>query len=113
MINVFTIINGAIHHVSIMVQLPSQQPLDYRHAHNGGGFRGRSVRRRGAGRTSHNHTNTGDQSDKFGLDTVGICAGAKGRVICGCGEADACKEAVVGEDGEGVCEEAEDVDEIA
>lgn len=62
---------------------------------------------------SHNHANAGDQSDKFGLDTVGICASAKGRVICGCREADACKEAVVGEDGEGVCEEAEDVDEIA
>lgn len=77
------------------------------------GFQSRRVGRRGAGRTSHNHANTGNQSDKFGLDAVGICAGAKGRIICGCGEADACKEAVVGEDGEGVCEEAEDVDEIA
>ena len=64
-------------------------------------------------RTSHDHADTGNESNKLGLYTVGICAGAKGRIVCTRGEADAREEAVVGEDGEGVCEEAEDVDEVA
>lgn len=72
----------------------------------------RKVERKG-GRTSHNHADTGDEGDEFGLDAVCVCAGTEGGVVGGGGEADACEEAVVGEDGEGVCEEAEDVDEIA
>lgn len=67
----------------------------------------------GGKRTSHNHADTGNEGDKLGLYAVGICAGAKGRIVGARGEADAREEAVVGEDGEGVCEEAEDVDEVA
>lgn len=64
-------------------------------------------------RRSHNHADTGNQRDKLGLDTVRIRAGAECGIVCTRGEADAREEAVVGEDGEGVCEEAEDVDEVA
>lgn len=65
------------------------------------------------GRTSHYHAHTSNQSNEFRLDAVWVGAGAKCRIEGSRWKADACEEAVVGEDGEGVCEEAEDVDEIA
>lgn len=63
--------------------------------------------------TSHHHANTGNEGNELRLDAVGVGAGAKGGIVRAGREADAREEAVVGEDGEGVCEQAQDVDEVA